>query len=274
MLKKRYMGLLAMLCWLGSGQAVAQIVNVQSLLNQKKQGLLLQVAGSADWRVGNVNFALFRGAMLMRFLHQKHTLLLSSQGGFGTKGEDRFVARAFGHLRYRYTFLPWLGVETYGQVEFNEFWRLATRGLGGVGFIAKWSPSRSFQVLLGTAYMFEFNRFSDPYVYPNEGADKVFHRWSNYLRLSFQPSRIFSVQNTTYIQPSFENFSDWRLLVDSSLLFRLNKWLWIKVSHVFAYRSVPPVGGTKKVEPFDSSLLVGLKSSILLWRPSHKRKKK
>lgn len=265
-----YIGCLVLLSWLWCSTASAQIVNVQSLLSQKKEGLSFQLNGTADWRVGNVNFALFEGAAMLRFLRKRHLLLLSAQGGFGTKGDERFVARAFGHLRYRYLFLPWLGVETFGQIEYNEFWRLANRGLGGLGLVALWQPVKPFRLLVGTAYMFEYNRFSDDYQYPGGGKEKSFHRWSSYLRLTFQLSKIFSIQNTTIIQPSLENFADWRLLVDSSLEFKVAKWLAISISHLFAYRAIPPVGTTTTttvVEPFDSSLLIGLKSNFMLWQP-------
>tara|TARA_B100000609_G_scaffold199680_1_gene206370 strand:+ start:15605 stop:16198 length:594 start_codon:yes stop_codon:yes gene_type:complete len=193
--------------------------------------------------------------------------LLSGQGGLGIKSDERFVARAFSHVRYRYMFLKRLGAETFGQLEYNEFWRMAARRLAGLGAVFRVRPLKQLSVMFGTAYMFEYNQYSDSFQYPGGGNEKIFHRWSNYIRLKFQLDKILFFQHTTFFQPSFEDFADWRLLVDTSLSIKLKKWLAITISHVLSYNSIPPVGGATTVSPLDSSLLVGLTSTFHLWKP-------
>jgi hypothetical protein len=253
---------------LWSAPAHAQIVNVMGMLDVDKQGLFVDINGNVDWRSGNVNFALVEGGFLVRLIYNNHMFLTTGKGAYGIKDDARFVGRGFGHMRYRYQFLPWIAGEVYGQAEYDEFRRYSLRGLVGGGVVLSWEYKKSFEIAVGSTYMFEVNQFSGDFTYPGGGQEQLFHRWNNYLYLDIALQKHLRLVNTTYIQPFFSDFGDWRLLVDTTLSIKLWKWLSLTVSHILAYQSRPPVSPTATVAALDNVFKVGLSSRFFLWKPT------
>ena len=238
--------------------AHAQIVNVQEMLFSEQDGFSLDLGLTGDWRIGNTEYTLFKGSTVLRYKYDAHVLLLSVNGAYGIKGDDRFERQIFEHLRYRYQALPWLGIESFLQHGYNEFVRLPLRVLGGLG--PRFTPYRNdwFQMHVGTAYMIEFTEYSTDAAYSDSGEKNYYHRWSSYVAMKLDATDYLSFVHTTYAQPSLQHMSDVKVLLDTTLVVKVTDMFKITVSHDLAYHSRPPQG----IKDLDSALVVGVNLSL------------
>ncbi len=67
-------------------------------------------------------------------------------------------------------------------------------------------------------------------------------RGSIYLSFSLYPTERISLVSTTYYQPRFSAFNDYRISSQSSLLIDLFKNFAFKTSYTFTYDAFPAVG--------------------------------
>jgi len=241
--------------------AQAQIVNVQEMLFKEDNGFSLSLGLTGDWRIGNTEYTLFKGSTVLRYGYDAHVLLLSVNGAYGIKGDDRFERRIFEHLRYRYQALDWLGVEGYLQHGYNEFVRLPLRVVGGIG--PRFTPYRNdwMQLHLGTAYMIEFTEYSNDSAYSDAGKKHYYHRWSSYLAMKLKATDYLSFVHTTYAQPSLEDMTNIKVMVDTTMVVKVTDMFKVTISHDLSYHSHPPEG----IKDLDSALVVGINMSLGPW---------
>lgn len=155
---------------------------------------------------------------------------------------DRSVWNGFGHLRAVSMWHPRIGSETYAQLQFNEFQRLQTRLLIGLGARFELVHLREALVWAGSGLMWEYERLDviDPEV---ERPFRDDLRWSSYAAARFQlgDSR-FLLQPIVYVQPRLDHFGDLRLLFelagDARVLGDLSAGLRLGVLH----DTMPPEG--------------------------------
>lgn len=249
----------------------ARLVNIQNNLHQSKQGLLLELDGMLYWSVGNSEYLVVNTNALMRLHIKSHIVQITGEATYGREKDKAFVSQGAGSLRYRFNFLPFLRAEAFGHLEVNEFKKIETLVYGGLGLVGTWRPLPQLSLQLATGYMLEYNKYSKGYLYLSGKEEKLFHRWANYFQLSWKLSNILRFESMTMMYPALDNFADWRLEVDNMLKVKVHKWFYLTVTHSQTYWSIPPVGSTT-LKQYDSSLLVGVKGSFLLWNPSTKKK--
>ena len=92
-------------------------------------------------------------------------------------------------------------------------------------------------VAIGSAYMPEFEELSADV---SDKGLEFFHRWSNYLTLMFRFGEPFSFQTTTYIQPRFDEISDYRLSNESGFQIQVQDVFVSPFAFGMAYDSRPP----------------------------------
>ncbi len=270
-----FMGFLGILLFFAfSMRAEAQIVNVQSLLlKENDRGFSFGFSGKGTWNAGNTSYLLFEGSALSRYLAQKHALLFSASGAYGTSQEKVFTTKVFEHLRYRYQFNKWVGTEIFLQHEYNPFNRLSLRALGGIGPRFHVVLGEIFHLYLGTAYMFEINQFSEndeDTHYKDAGMMVSWHRWSSYITLHLLLNSFLELIHTTYVQPNLLDFSNYRMLFDTMLAIKANRWLKLTISHHYALQSSSAAAEGVKTE--DSSFLVGIAISLKIKGKNEKKK--
>src|SRR5690606_19726059 len=152
-------------------------------------------------------------------------------------------------FRYRYRLESWLSGESFVQHEYDEFRRLQLRALFGLGprFDLPLPPGNT--VAVGTAWMLEYERISDDGL-PDAGDEQLNHRWSSYIAAGATLTEGISILHTTYWQPKFDDFADYRFLSETSAVLDVKEWLAVQFSFVAAYDSRPPAD----VEELDTNL--------------------
>jgi|JI10StandDraft_1071094.scaffolds.fasta_scaffold762239_1 hypothetical protein len=250
--------LLVLLWVLVAGSAHAQIVNTQPLLSKiTDDGLSAELGTSLEWRTGNVELFRLSASLLVTMRLCDHTLVSSSNLEFGERAGERFLFRTFTHLRYQFRIDDLVTLETFAQVAHDEFRRITLRGLVGAG--ARWTlwSSEDTTFRLGTAWMFEHERFADGTT-PDSGQRRANHRASIYLDLRHDPNEDLAIGATVYYQPRLSDGSDWQLAAESRLAVAVTEALALTLQLVLAYDSTPP----DEVVDLDTATLVGVSISL------------
>lgn len=142
----------------------------------------------------------------------------------------------FLHGRFNYKFTALLRLEAFLQGQYNQLLVVEQRNLVGVGMRVKWMDKENFTGYAGNSYMYEIE-YSD-----EAGTTAYNHRNSTYLTLSYFPkSQRFSVANTIYYQPLYEDFTDYRLLEQFRLDIPLAKWFRVFTIYNYYFDSKTPL---------------------------------
>ncbi len=236
----------ALTVWLWNEEVNAQIVNVAPTLEiSRPEGISGEAVQSFSWRTGNTESLQLQfevGAFLRR---NRSNLMFKMSGRYESAGGASFDSRIMEHLRYRFDFCEWLGQEFYVQHEYNQFRRLRLRVLAGTGPRIKLVARRFFSATVGTAWMFEYVRLDfakndDGSFTDDSGDTEVNHRWSSYLMLNLAVSGRVQVVEITYVQPCFNEMSDFRLFSEIGFVFKLVGALSFKIGGSISYDAHPP----------------------------------
>ena len=107
----------------------------------------------------------------------------------------------------------------------------------GSGPRIKLTSSENYKFYLGTLIMYEQEEVSDG-VTPLQRD----FRGSTYLSFSLYPTDALSIVSTTYYQPKLNEFGDYRISSQSSLLVSVFKNFALKTSYTFTYDAFPAIG--------------------------------
>jgi len=236
----------------------AQIVNIQPELRKKtKDGFAGKMDYLLEWQTGNTNLFKTEGGLILKYRQRDHLILGLLTGGIAETSGEEYVNKYMGHIRYLYHITQWLAGETFGQYEEDKFKRIDKRMLAGIGpRLTLPIDSKWIEISLGSAYMLEYNRNSTgPYL--DSGLEDTYHRWSNYINLDIPVSDDIYFFSTFYIQPRWDQFSDYRLLNDNSINIKINKFFAFKLAAIISYDSAP----LESVEALNTSLKTSLSLS-------------
>jgi hypothetical protein len=142
----------------------------------------------------------------------------------------------FGHLRHNWQFNDWLFSDVFVQAEKDSYRKLDLRAIVGSGPRFIFNISDALSITYGTSYMYEINR-------ANQSA-YVFHRWNNYTTTMLRLDG-FSTDNTTYYQPAFDNFYNYRFLNTTSIGVGSGT-VGAKITFQYQYESKPPAKQIKQ----------------------------
>jgi hypothetical protein len=252
--------------------ALAQPVNAEILKKDALEaGLSAEARGSFALRSGNVNILDLGGGLQVQYLdlydhhvggedtptHVRHRFFIRGDVRNAERSGDRFINNAFTHARWTGMWLPRIGTELFGQLQFNEFLRLNTRFLTGAGTRVEIIHTYPFGLAFGSAYMFEAESIE---VAENalDEADTISHRWSNYLtgRAAFFEGALLT-QGTLYAQPRFDDPQDVRFLMDFEGKVAVNDWLSFGASLLLLHDTKPPTDVESSDVRFSTSIRVG-----------------
>jgi hypothetical protein len=177
-----------------------------------------------------------------RFAAQSKTRDGGSLDALSTE-QARFANRHMVHARYNLRMFDWVASELFSQFEADEFLVVRTRVLVGAGPRFVLFERTDFGAYLGTTYMAEREDLDpDAFVSQPGGAPRLnwWHRWSNYLSLRFLVTDRLTLSTTTYVQPRFDAFGDFRVLNDNGLEVSLVPRLSLKWTFSIRHDSRPP----------------------------------
>jgi hypothetical protein len=238
------------LLFLAGLSAQAQIINTESLR---------MVTDTTGWTgsVGlNVGFSknvkeLFKikNHVHIQYKTHKHLVLFMNNISFEQADGADFVNKGVQHLRYNYRVKPRLNWEVFVQNQYNAISKIEFRRLLGSGPRYKFSISEKYKMYLGSLAMYEYEK--------TLGETAEYHKdWrsSSYFSFSFFFTPKAKLISTTYYQPKFADFSDYRVAHQSAFIMSIYKNLSFKTAFNLTYDVMPVAGIPNK----DYSLTNGL----------------
>jgi putative salt-induced outer membrane protein YdiY len=164
------------------------------------------------------------------FKKEKHLMLFMGSFVYEMVGKFNVENKYNLHLRYNYrlTKNKRLFLETFGQMQHNHQIDLTRRDLVGTGIRYLLVKSPKFKMNVGTLAMYEYQVISDS-IYHND------IRSSSYLFMGIPITSDIHVLSTTYYQPLFIDFSNYRLSSELTLDMSISKVFSFVISYVFYY---------------------------------------
>jgi len=154
------------------------------------------------------------------------------------KGEDtKYSDNALLHLRYNRKLSEFLRWEVFTQLQSNKVSKIDLRWLAGTGPRFKLVGSALLHAYLGVLVMYEYEKeLSEPPVYHRRV------RNSTYLALTLKPTSTLEIISTTFYQPGFHNWSDFRVLNQQSVMLAVTQKLSATINWTYLYDSEPVEG--------------------------------
>ena len=227
-------------------------VNIERLRPEVSTGTTGLIQLDLTLRSGNVDLIEITPAAAIGFSQGAMRWTLLASGDLGWEDGERFANEALAHIRLNRRLRPRLGIEAYGQANYDKARRLDTRYLVGAGFRFCVSGD-GVESWFGSSLMAESERHE---VLPADfhAADTDDLRWSSYLSVRASISETAGLTGTVYVQPVVSAFDDYRVLANISIDTRIAGKLSLSVSAAVR-RDSDPVGGVAET---DSRLSTGL----------------
>ncbi len=146
----------------------------------------------------------------------------------------------FYHLRYNYKINKWLRWEAFTQMQQNNVTGIKLRLLAGTGPRFKLAGSKKLSLYAATSAMYEYEK--------EQTVPGVYHRdvrSSNYASLTYKLSENGELVGTVFYQPLFKNFSDYRLLNEITIRFKIAKHFSFTAGWEYLYDSQPAANTPK-----------------------------
>ena len=231
-------------------------VNIERLRLSELDFMAGSVGGSFSVRAGNVEFYSLGLNGRYDITKGRHDAFLVGRVNLIQDESTVLSYIRFGHLRYNYDIKTWWQLEGFAQGEYDEIRLLNQRLLFGTGFRFKVFKSPNATLHLGTTPMLEIEHLNPSVVGVEQNTQVA--RWSNYVSWRTSREGFMSLVHTTYVQPQITDFSDLRLLNETSIDFVLFANLSLGIVMNLRYDSNPPPA----VKDFDFTLSNTLKYSL------------
>jgi hypothetical protein len=215
-------------------------VNVETFRSDlKNQPYFFSLEGSFTGMLGNTRGGVVGASVFGGVKRGNHLIFAKAQGDYAAFSGKTSVFKSFAHLRYNYEIRRFLYAEVFSQVQQDKFQRLALRNVEGVGPRFGILQTKALELYYGTAYMFEYEVVSQEKGGPAP-VGTVAHRWSNYVSIMLNIDERTRFTSVLYVQPRFDDFTDLRLLNETSFGVKLKSPLSLKLGVVVRYDSKPP----------------------------------
>lgn len=226
--------------------SVAQsIVNTEKLFINNDDGFAVSSELMGSSIQGNAEVLLVEYSLNFAYKKAKNSFKLLSGGEYINESRQVVSNSIFSQLRYNYNFSAKSRFFAFAQVQSNAILLLEHRLLGGAGFRQniiekKKDTTRVFKIDLSVGIMQEeelLNRTDLPV------AEKYY---TNYTRSVisivgvYEVTDVFTIVNTTYLQKYIKDFSDYRLLNETNLMFSINELLSVSLDLEYRFDSDPP----------------------------------
>lgn len=227
--------LLAMLC--AGDPCRGQILNIESARMQSDTvgwmgggGLSLSLAKNTQQIFGIEA----ESHLQYKTKNDKGLWLILGDYSFLRVGNEQFISDGFGHLRYNRKLNEWLRWEVFTQFQNNSITQIDSRFLAGTGPRFKLVKNKIFRLYAASLVMYENEKEkTDPPVTHHDA------RSSSYISFTFTPTGSLEMISTTFFQPLFKKFSDYRILNQVKLKTRISRHFFLSVKWNYLHDRFP-----------------------------------
>lgn len=183
--------------------------------------------------------------------HTNYWLLYNNLSFQKLEGES-FVNKGTQHLRYNRKITNKTKVEAFVQTQYDAISKIDLRLLIGAGPRFKLSNNDNhYRIYLGTLVMYEHEKTTGI----SEGIIEKDFRLSSYLSLNFYPTETISIVSTTYYQPKLESLKDFRMLSNTTIVFKIIEKLSFTANFDYSFDAFPVEGIPKAQYELTNGLL-------------------
>lgn len=172
----------------------------------------------------------------VQYQMNKHRFLILNDLNFIKAGATDFVNAGYQHFRYNYKIKPRITWEAFAQVQYNRILLLRLRYLAGTGPRFRLIKNGNARLYFASLYMYEYEEIT------GEAKATYTHRSSSYLTFSISVGKNADITSTTFYQPNFSNFSDYRIANDTALEIIIGKRMNFKTGFNMLYDTKQPAG--------------------------------
>jgi len=233
---------------------IAAQVDIEALRTEDpSMGYSGSIGSNLTIRTGNVDFIQLGLNARLFHVDDLATTLVVANGGLGLLGRSRFASSGLLHYRKTYLYNKAISPEWFSQLNYDRSQLLDFRMVLGGGARASFASGEWGEFGMGASLVLEHEALNLPKdaVHPNN--TNTF-RWSSFLTLRVVPTEQVVITSTTYLQPSFNDFSDLRTLGNVRIATSVTDELALTISFNLRYDSEPPDG----IAALDTTLRTGI----------------
>ena len=195
---------------------------------------------------GNTDFLTLKTRFRSDYLVEKFHLFIMANLHQGRKDSKSFIDKGLIHLRGIRSVSQDVAVETFFQKQFNDFILLQDRNLAGggiriapLGKVTKSESDGTFSPYIGIGAMWENEVINQDDTREGEIETNIL-RLTNYVTWTWRIDERLTSAATGYYQFHPKTFSDFRILFEGSIGFRLTGKLGLTARLNFRYDNEPP----------------------------------
>jgi hypothetical protein len=239
-----------------SNNAWSQVVNVES---QRIQSDSIRFVYNADvsytyQKNNDEKLSLFTASVATQIKTKslKDIFLVLFNVDYSNANEQELSNSLMFHLRYSRRISKYIKLETFCQYQKNQLLGIEYRELAGFGPRIKVLSNKRTKLYYGLLVMYEKEKTRD------ENDDFIYYdltRFSTYLACSIKlPKDIGEFDIVTYYQPSLNNFKDYRLNNQASLIINITSHIQFTNTISLLYDASPPIGISKNNVNFSNGI--------------------
>jgi len=239
---------LLMTCFLTN----AQIVNVENLRHEVDSiGWSGHARLDLEFEKNNTSRILnFTNQFRVQYKNEKNLWFFINDLNFKEINSNVITNNSTQHLRYSRTLSKKISFESFAQTQTDRISEIRLRALVGSGLRFNLYDSKKYKFFLGTTLMYEYEDSVDDI----DNVQNNF-RSSNYLSFKIKPNDNVSIVSSNYYQPLFTKFSDYRILSETSIIFKLFKNLSFISTIFYTFDSFPVTNVSKEQYKITNGLI-------------------
>jgi hypothetical protein len=250
--------LLVILALLFYYSGYSQLVNIESQRIQT-DSIRFVINGDLSYssqKNNNEKFSVFGASFTSQIKTKslKDIFLLMLSADYSKVNDYELSNSLLMHYRYNRKLSNCIKLEAFVQYQNNKLLGLDYRELIGIGPRIKITGKRNLKLYYGLLYMYENEKtFNENYIICNSSLNRI----STYLSGSVKIAKDIGEFNTvTYYQPCLNDFNNYRLNNQSSLIFTLTPHVKLTNTLTILYDESPPIGISKSNTSFTNGIKI------------------
>lgn len=218
--------------------APAQIVNIERARMQSDTTGWMGNAGASVSLTQNTKKVFASDLDVhLQYKSAKSLYLVLGNYGFLKGAGEKLIDDAFFHLRYNYKLNSVIRWEVFTQLQKNNITGIKSRYLLGMGPRFKILSKSLIKLYAATLLMYEKEKETNLAIPVHNDL-----RSSSYISFTLSPNKQVEIISTTFFQPRFSNWKDYRILNQASLRVKAGKKTGIRINWNYLNDSYPVPG--------------------------------
>ena len=254
--------LINFLCFLlyYSGNAQINTEKYRKYYNEE-HGYLFNAITTFSVKAGNTEYTALKGTGRIDHNGKKIDSFLIGNFEYKKSSGHKIENQGFLHLRGILDIEKHTTWEFFVQRQYDEFIDLNSRNLAGtaikhrlVGYKSLNDSTISLDINISTGLMYE----TEEYQPDNTKIENFLWRSTNFVSVDWLIRQKLNLTGVVYYQPSFNNFSNYRIAAEAGFEFAVAKSLFFIFNLTYRYNNIP----VTDVKPFDISIDNGIRVEI------------